>query len=141
MSAITAVTLALLASASAPPARVLLCLPRVIGEVDRMRRGAVAFAVRDIPGRFLDYGVVCEGIPEAARAARRAGLDQALFSSVEQKGQTVEYVLSLSDAALEREIGRRSVSIAPGEDAVRPVRRALRELVSARWPSEFGAWK
>jgi hypothetical protein len=141
MSAITALTLALLASAPAPPRRVLLCLPRAIGDVDRARLGAVALAARDIPGRFLDYGVVCDGIPEAARAARRAGLDRALASSVERRGQTIEYVLSFADAALEREVGRRSVSVAAGEDAVRSVRRALRELLSARPTPEFTAWR
>jgi hypothetical protein len=138
MIATTALTLLLLAGA--PPAadgpgRLLLCRPRVLGDAALANAAAVPAAARALPGRFLDYGVACEDLAEASRAARRAGLDLALTSIAEGGAGGARYVLSLSAAAEEREVSRREVSVAAGQDAVPPLETALRELVaSARGP-------
>jgi hypothetical protein len=146
MIATSALALALLAAAPAPPGRILLCRPRVIGDEDEARRAAIAAAARGIPGRFLDYGVVCNDIPEAVRAARRAGLGRALTSTVERKGQITSYALSLAEASTGREIARRELAVTLGEDAVASLRRVLRDLADARGSADptarsWGRWK
>ncbi len=136
MIATTALALVLSAGAGASPAgdaagKLLLCRPRVLGDAALARAAAVSSAARALPGRFLDYGVSCEDLAEASRAARRAGLDLALTSSAEGDAAGSRYVLSLASAAAEKELSRREVPVPAGEDAVAPLERALRELVAS----------
>jgi hypothetical protein len=128
MFAESLLALALLAAASPTPSRILLCRSRIVAGEDEARRAAVVAAARSLGGRFLDYGVVCDDIPEAARAARRAGLRRALSSTVERKGQMTSYVLSLAEASTGLEVARREVAVVLGDDPVPPLRRALREI-------------
>jgi len=137
MIATSALALALLAAAPASPGRILLCRSRVVGDEDETRRSAVAAAARAVRGRFLDYGVVCHDIPEAVRAARRAGLGHAVTSTVERKGQLTSYVLSLVEASLGREIAHQEVAVALGDDALPSLRRALRDLVAAHGSADL----
>ncbi len=131
--ATTAFTLAFLAAAPADPpsGRLLLCRSKVLGDAGRARAEALPAAARALPGRFLDYGVACDDIPEAVRAARRAGLDYALTSSAEGRAEGTSYVLSVAEASAEREVARREVAVAFADDAIAPLERALRELVSS----------
>jgi hypothetical protein len=141
MIATTALTLAFLAAAPAgpPPSRLLLCRSRVIGDPGQARADALPAAARAIRGRFLDYGVACDDVPEAVRAARRAGLDYALTSSAEARAEGTSYVLSVAEVAVEREVARREIAVAATEDAVAPLERALRELVSSPGPAPSSA--
>ena len=147
MIATTALLLALLVADAPPTGRILLCRSRIIGDVTKEREGALAEAARSLPGRFLDYGVVCDDVPEAVRAARRARLDRVLTSRVEREGDLTHYVLSMADAALGREIARRELTVTPGENAVPQLQRAVRELLGGSPPgspattfSETIAW-
>jgi hypothetical protein len=129
-----ALTLALAAAVSGAPDRLLLCRPRVIGPPEPARADAVAAAGRALAGRFLDYGVPCEDPGEGARAARRAGLAHAVTATAEGRADASRYVLVLCDAATEGERARRTLEVAAGADAVRPVREALADLLRALPP-------
>ncbi|WP_242370911.1 MULTISPECIES: hypothetical protein [Anaeromyxobacter] len=126
LSGALTLTLALLAGASGD--RLLLCRPRVGGDPVLARGDAIAEAARKA-GKFLDYGVACEDVAEGARAARRAGLPYAIAAGAEGRAEGSRYVLVLADAASETERARRTLDVAPGADAVKPLRNALRELV------------
>jgi hypothetical protein len=141
-----ALTLSLALLAGAGQDRLLLCRPSVAGDPVLARGEAIAEAARRAGGRFLDYGVACDGAPESARAARRAGLAYAVAASAEGRVEGSRFVLVLADAATETERTRRTLEVAPGADAVRPLRTALRELVGALppppgpSPSRLAAW-
>jgi hypothetical protein len=114
--------------------RLLLCRARIAGDVSLARGDAVTEAGRRLSSRFLDYGVACEDASEGARAARRAGLAWAVAASAEGRLDGTRYELVLADAESEVVRTRRAVEVAPGADAVRPLRRALGELVDALPP-------
>ena len=135
-----AMNLALLAAAATTsgPERLLLCRPRPAGDAALARADAVSEAARTFGSRFLDYGVICDGEAEAARAARRAGLEHAVSALAEGRGDGSRYVLSLSVAEGERVLARREVVVATGADAVAPLRRSLAELVRAVEPPDGG---
>ncbi len=121
-------TLALALAAGAGD-RVLLCRPNVTGDAALARGEAVLEAARR-SGRFLDYGVVCVDAAEGARAARRVGLEHAVSATAEGRVDGSRYVLVLSDAATETERARQSLEIAPGADAVAPLRSGLDRLLA-----------
>ncbi|WP_242343125.1 hypothetical protein [Anaeromyxobacter terrae] len=132
LSGALTLTLALVAGASQD--RLLLCRPRVAGDPVLARGDALAEAARKAGGKFLDYGVTCEDVAEGARAARRAGLAYAVAAGAEGRLEGSRFVLVLADAANETERARRTLEVAPGADAVKPLRAALRELVRALPP-------
>jgi len=123
--------IALALAANGDADRLLLCRPRVSGAPELARADAVAEAGRAAGRRLLDYGVVCEDGGEAARAARRAGLAHAIWGTAEGTPGASRYVLVLSDAEGEAERARRTLAVAAGDDAVRPIRDALGELLKA----------
>ena len=127
-------TLALALVAGASGDRTLLCRPRVEGDAALARPEAVARAGSERGKRFLDYGVPCQDGAEAARAARRAGLNHAVSAVAEGRADGSRYVLVLSDADTEGERAKRAVDVAAGADAVRPVRSALDELLKTLPP-------
>ncbi len=135
-----AMTLAALLAAAADsrPERLLLCRPRPAGDAALARADALSAAAKEFGSRFLDYGVVCDGEAEAARAARRAGLEHAISALAEGRGDGSRYVLSLSVADGERVLTRREVMVPTGADAVAPLRRSLGELVRAAEPPDGG---
>lgn len=139
-----ALTLALALAAGAGD-RLLLCRPKVAGDPALARGEALAEAGRR-QGRFLDYGAICEDAGEAARAARRMGLAHAVSSVVEGRVDGSRFVLVLSDAGAESPRAERSVEVAPGVDAVRPLREALSRLAGelpprpGPRPSRVAAW-
>jgi hypothetical protein len=143
LSGALTLTLALLAGAGQD--RLLLCRPSVTGDPALARGEALTEAARKA-GRFLDYGVACDGAAEGARAARRAGLGYAVAASAEGRVEGTRFVLVLADATTEAERARRTLEVAPGADAVRPLRGALRELVGALprppgpAPARVAAW-
>lgn len=114
--------------------RLLLCRPTVVGDASLARAGAVVDAARGMGDRFLDYGVPCEDGGEGARAARRAGLGHAVITRAEGKAEGSRYLLVLTDATTERARAERSLEVAPGQDAARPLRIALDGLVDALPP-------
>jgi hypothetical protein len=124
-----ALTLALALASAAGGDRVLLCRPAIAGDAALARGEAVLDAARTT-GRFLDYGVPCDDAAESARAARRVGLSHAVSATAEGRIQGSRYVLVLADAASEAERARRAIDVAPGADAVAPVRGALSELLA-----------
>jgi hypothetical protein len=127
-------TLVLALAASASGDRTLLCRPRIEGDPALARAEAVSRAAASRGSKFLDYGVPCQDTAEAARAARRAGLAHAVASVAEGRADGSRYVLVLADAQTEQERAKRSVEVAPGADAVRPVRSALDELLKSLPP-------
>jgi hypothetical protein len=140
-----AVAMALALVTGAGEERVLLCRPRILGDPALARGEAVSEAARALGGKFLDYGVVCEDPGEGARAARRAGLAHAVTGSAEGLTAGSRYLLTLSAAEGEGDLAERRVEVAPGADAVRPVRSALEQLLAAvpagtRPRSHLGAW-
>lgn len=140
-----ALTLTLVLAASAGGDRLLLCRPKVVGDPALARGDALAEAGRK-DGRFLDYGVVCEDPAESARAARRMGLAYAVSATAEGRAEASRYQLVLADSATEAPRAVRSVEVAPGADAVRPLRGALAQLRDALPPrpgpkaSRIAAW-
>ena len=128
---------------SAGAERVLVCRPIVQGEPAQARPEAVAAAVQPLKGLFLDYGVPCESIGEAARAAARAGLGHGLLTGAAGRADGAHYDLVLTTAEAE-ELGRRALHVPPGEDAEGPLRQALKELEGTvprpppRWPAVAG---
>lgn len=131
LSAVMTVVLALSAGARE---RLLLCRPAVHGDPALARVEAVADAARSIPGRFLDYGVPCDGAAEGARAARRAGLAHAITAAAEGTSDGSRYVLSLADADSAAVRAERGVEVPSGRDAVRPLRGALEQLLATLPP-------
>lgn len=129
--------------AAAPEERVLVCRPAVTGDPALARAEAVGEAVRRMSSDFLDYGVPCESLGEAARAAGRAGLGHGVLTSAEGRPEGATFLLVLTTAGAE-EAARRALTVAPGEDAAAGVRRALRELEGTiprpppRWPKLAG---
>lgn len=113
--------------------RLLLCRPQLLGD-PALARGEALLAAGKASRRFLDYGVVCDGAAESARAARRVGLRHAVSASAEGRVDGSRYVLVVADAASEEERARRTLEVAPGVDAVRPLRAALAELAGALPP-------
>lgn len=128
--ALSAVTTLALALATGAGDRLLLCRPTVSGDAALARGDAVLDAARRT-GRFLDYGVVCVDPAESARAARRVGLGHAVSATAEGRSDGSRYVLVLADAATEQERARQSLEVAPGADAVAPLRAGLTRLLSA----------
>ncbi len=140
-----ALTLTLALAASAGGDRLLLCRPKVAGDPALARGDALAEAARK-DGRFLDYGVVCDDAAESARAARRMGLAHAVSATAEGRADASRYHLVLADSATEAQRAVRSVEVAPGADAVRPLRSALTQLLDSLPPrpgpkaSRIAAW-
>lgn len=130
----TAVLALALAAGSGASERLLLCRPRILGDAALARADAVAAAARGLGQRFLDYGVPCESSQEAARAARRAGLSHGVSSTAEGLVEGSRFALTLSEAAGEREVATRDLTVAPGVDPVPPIDRALRELAKTSEP-------
>lgn len=130
----TAVLTLALAAGSGTGERLLLCRPRVLGDPALARADAVAAAARGLGPRLLDYGVPCESSQEAARAARRAGLAHAVSSTAEGRVEGSRFQLTLSEAAGEREVATRDLTVAPGADPVPSLERALRELAKTSEP-------
>ena len=130
----TASLLLVIAAGAGPGDRLLLCRPRILGDPALSRADAVAAAARELGQRFLDYGVACETPQEAARAARRAGLGNAVSSTAEGRADGSRFVLTLSDAVSEGEVGVRDLTVAPGANAVPPLERALRDLARQSEP-------
>ena len=114
--------------------RLLLCRPQIAGDPALARGEAIAEAGRSMSGRFLDYGVACEDASEGARAAKRAGLAYAVTSSAQGRSEGTRYELALADADTEAVRARRVVDVAPGVEAVRPLRSALDQLVETLPP-------
>jgi hypothetical protein len=145
MAASAALTVVLALASAAGPERVLLCRPRVTGDA-RLARGDALLDAAKATGRFLDYGVACEDAAEGARAARRVGLGHAVSATADGRADASRFVLVLAGAATEAERARRALEVAPGKDAVAPLRAALDELLLALPPtpgprrSHLGAW-
>jgi hypothetical protein len=144
MAASAALSVALALASAAGPERVLLCRPKVAGEARLARADAVVEAAK-ATGRFLDYGVVCEDAAEGARAARRVGLAHAVSATAEGRADGSRYVLVLADVASQSERARRALEVAPGRDAVAPLREGLEVLLRALPPpgprsEHLGAW-
>jgi hypothetical protein len=142
-----ALTMALALAASAGGGeRVLLCRPKILGDPALARAESVTAAVRAGDRRFLDYGVVCEDAGEGARAARRAGLPHAVAATAEGRADGSRYVLVLADSESAAVRARRALDVAPGEDAVRPLRSALAKLLESLppepgpTPAHVAAW-
>jgi len=93
---------------SAGPERVLLCRPTVQGDAALARAEAVAAAVQPLADLYLDYGVPCESLGEAARAAGRAGLGHGVLTSAEGREDGAHYLLVLTTVEAE-ELGRRAL--------------------------------
>lgn len=123
-AALVAVTLAV-----PPGERVLACRSRITGDPALARGEALAEGLRELSGRVLDYGVPCETVAEAARAARRAGLTHAVFASFEGRteGSLVELTMVDADG---RVLAVRRLTIAPGVEIVRPISASVDALVS-----------
>lgn len=126
-------TLALALAAGANGDRFLLCRPKVTGDPALARGEAISEAGRR-DGRFLDYGVVCEDAAEGARAARRMGLGHAVSARAEGRADSSRYVLVLADSQSETQRAERFLEVAPGADAVRPLRSALSQLLDTLPP-------
>jgi hypothetical protein len=111
--------------------RVLLCRPRLSGEPTLAKPDAVVSAANAFRGRFLDYGIDCDGDAEAARAARRAGLRHSLATTAEGRTEGSRYVLTLSSAENEAPVARAEVLVPSGRDAVKPLRSTISDLLRA----------
>jgi hypothetical protein len=129
-----ALVMSLALAASAGGERLLLCRPKIVGDPALARAEALAEAARQVDGRFLDYGVACEDSGEGARAARRAGLPHSVAATAEGRAEGSRYHLVLADSEGEAVRAQRTLEVAPGRDAVKPLRVALTELVGALPP-------
>ncbi|MGC3999989.1 MAG: hypothetical protein QM767_22130 [Anaeromyxobacter sp.] len=130
MALSTALGLALaLSLGGSPEQRLLLCRPRVLGDAALARPEAVPEAGRLLGDRVLDYGVPCEDAAEAARAARRAGLEHAVVTTAEGAPEASRFSLLLTEAGSDQVRARKALEVVPGQDAARPVRNALDELI------------
>lgn len=128
--ALSGVMTLVLALGAASGDRLLLCRPNVAGDAALARADAVLAAARK-SDRFLDYGVPCADPAESARAARRMGLAHAVSATAEGRPDGSRYVLVLADAATEGERARQSLDVAPGADAVAPLRASFSKLLDA----------
>jgi hypothetical protein len=124
-----ALTVALALSLGAGDDRLLLCRPQVQGEAALARGEAVAQAGARLKGRFLEYPVVCDDAGQGARAARRAGLPHAVVSRAEGTPERTRFELVLADSADDAIRSRKVLEVKPGEDAVPPLKGALKELL------------
>jgi hypothetical protein len=114
--------------------RLLLCRPEVVGDPGQARAEAVTQAAGKLRGRFLDYGAECRDAGEGARAARRAGLEHAVVTQAEGTADRSRYELVLADAEGDAVRARRVLEMKLGEDAVPPVKGALKELLKTLPP-------
>jgi hypothetical protein len=145
MAVSAAMTLLAALASAAGPERVLLCRASVSGE-PQLARGEALVEAAKATGRFLDYGVECQGPGEGARAARRVGLEHAIAATAEGRAEGSRFVLVLADAQSEGERARRALEVAAGGDAVAPLRSALAELLGTLPPppepahKRYGPW-
>jgi len=133
-----------LALAGGADDRLLLCKPEVLGDPAQAHGEAVAQAAGKLPGKFLDYGAVCKDAAEGARAAGRAGLGHAVVSKAEGTPAGARFQLVLTDVPLQGEDeepvepgrvrAQRSVDVKPGDDAVPPLKGALKDLLKTLPP-------
>lgn len=124
-----AAAVAALALASPPKDRVLACRPTLAGDPALARGEAVAEALRERSDRILDYGVPCESVGEAARAATRAGLAHAILTSAEGRTEGSLFELTVVSAD-ERVVEVRRLAVAPGAVAAKQVAGGLDALVA-----------
>jgi hypothetical protein len=137
MGVMTAFVVAVLAAGAIPAdERILLCRPKLAGEPGLAKAEAVVAAANAFRGRFLDYGIDCDGDAEAARAARRAGLTHAVATRAEGRSEGSHYVRSLSKAAGEVALAREEGLVPPGRDAVKPLRDSIALLLEKLPPPE-----
>ncbi len=129
-----ALTIVLALSLRAGDDRLLLCRPQVLGDKAQARAEAVPEAAAKVRGRFLDYGAECRDAGEGARAARRAGLGHAVVTQAEGKAEQTRYELVLADADGDAIRARRVLEVKLSEDAVPPIKGALRDLLKALPP-------
>ncbi len=129
-----ALAIALALSLGSGDDRLLLCRPQVEGEEAQARGDAVAQAGARLKGRFLEYPVVCDDAGEGARAARRAGLQHAVVSRAEGFPELARFELVLADSADDAIRSRKVLEVKPGEDALPPLRGALKELLKTLPP-------
>lgn len=125
---LAALSLTIVLASGAGDRRLLLCRPRVEGDPALARGGAVADAARGLPGRFLDYGAVCDDAAEGARAARRAGLGHAVTATATGTADASAFTLTLADASAEKAVAERALRVPAGADAAGPLREALVSL-------------
>jgi hypothetical protein len=116
--------------------RLLLCRPTVIGAPGALQPEALSEAAKSFGRLFIDYGMACEQELEAVNAARRAGVRRAIRTTAETKGGIGHYVLTLSDAASNKQMGVRELDIPSGQSAVQPLEKALSELSGGRSQGE-----
>ncbi len=129
-----ALTIVLALTLEAGDGRLLLCRPQVTGDAARARAEAVADAAAKLRGRFLDYGAECRDPGEGARAARRAGLEHAVVSRAEGTAESTRYELVLADVEGDAVRARRALEVKPTQDAVPPVKGALKDLLKTLPP-------
>lgn len=129
-----ALTIVLALSLRAGDDRLLLCRPQVLGDKAQARAEAVPEAAAKVRGRFLDYGAECRDAGEGARAARRAGLGHAVVTQAEGKAEQTRYELVLADAEGDAIRARRVLEVKLSEDAVPPIKGALKDLLKALPP-------
>ncbi|HYD54407.1 MAG TPA: hypothetical protein VEA99_17350 [Gemmatimonadaceae bacterium] len=134
-----------LALAGGADDRLLLCKPEVLGDPAQARGEAVAQAAGKVSGKFLEYGAVCKDAAEGSRAARRAGLDHAVVARAEGTAAGARFQLLLADAPPQEDGGaepvepgqvraQRTLEVRPGDDAVPPLRGALKDLLKTLPP-------
>lgn len=129
-----ALTIVLALAAGAGDDRLLLCRPQVLGDASRARADAVISAAGKLRGRFLDYGAECRDPGEGARAARRAGLGHAVVPQADGSAERSRYELVLADAEGDAVRARRVLEVKPSDDAVPPLKGALKELLKTLPP-------
>jgi hypothetical protein len=129
-----ALTIVLTLAAGAGDDRLLLCRPLVLGDTAHARAQAVSDAAGKLHGRFLEYGAECRDAGEGARAARRAGLDHAVVSQAEGAAERTRYELVLADAEGDALRSKRVLEVKLGDDAVPPLKGALKELLKTLPP-------
>jgi hypothetical protein len=127
MTLTTALLLTLALGTSGPDGRLLVCRPAVAGDAALARPDAVAEAGRTVGRRLLLYGAICETIPEAARAAERAGLRRALWSEAEGTPAGSRYRLTVVGVEAEP-LAERTLVVETGRDPVDPLAESLRAL-------------
>jgi hypothetical protein len=129
-----ALTIVLALSLRAGDDRLLLCRPQALGDEAQARAAAVTEAAGKLRGRFLDYGAECRDAGEGARAARRAGLEHAVVSQADASAGRTRYELVLADAEGDAVRARRVLEVNISEDAVPPIKGALKDLLKTLPP-------
>lgn len=129
-----ALTIVLALSLEAGDDRLLLCRPQVVGDAASARPEAISEAAAKLRGRFLDYGAECRDPGEGARAARRAGLEHAVVSQAEGTAEQTRYELVVADAEGDAVRARRVVEVKLAQEALPPVKGALKELLKTLPP-------